>query len=64
MVELLDEESNENKQIIMENVFKIAKNEGLLIVPLPSEHNSILEKATRCIFACLICHSGLGEHTI
>ena len=62
VADLLDEESNKQTQIVMENVFKVAKNEGLLIVPLPSEHDSILEKTTRCIFACLICHSGLGKH--
>ena len=58
---LLEEESNETSQIIMQNVFQIAKREGLLIVPLPSEHNSVLEKATRSIFAGLMLHCGLGK---
>ena len=47
----------------MQNVFQIATKEGLLVVPLPSEHNSILEKTTRHIFACFIWHCGLGKYT-
>ena len=45
----------------MKNVFLIAQNEGILVVPVPGDSDTIQERASRSILACLLCHCGLGK---
>jgi len=58
---LLTEVSNKMSEIIMKNVFAIAQNEGLLVVPVPGDSDMIQERASRSILACLLWHCGLGK---
>ncbi|XP_066913164.1 E3 ubiquitin-protein ligase HERC2-like, partial [Clytia hemisphaerica] len=62
VLSLLSEESCASTGVVMKNVFQMATDEGLLIIPPRGDPTSVIEQTTRCIFACLLWHCGLGTN--